>query len=294
MGARPRGKSRASSSISHEHMGARVIQIYLFTTGLAGMHVAMQKPERKIINRYVSPMQITGAMRTTATAKRSSGPSRNRTDFDTARTLNRFHVRVGTHTRRRRHVATDDTVHPHYVHHIYPVVLREHHRTVYRHTIQPIHMEDDVWEEGTVEERVRAPIYREVHHDMVKGDAARLSDARLRLSEVGGRRAGKPTEEEIWEEEERAAEAETEHEHLVEDVQPVVRRRIRRKHVHETVPVIEAHHHTKQVEAPTEADTISYNEWLKRAANSQGGDDDRLPSSEECSVDAGGSDKPQT
>ena len=34
----------------------------------------------------------------------------------------------------------------------------------------------------------------------------------------------------------------------------MVRRNVRQRHVvHETVPVIETHHHTKQVEAPTEA-----------------------------------------
>ena len=190
-------------------------------------------------------------------------------------------------------MATDDTIHPHYVHHIYPVILRQHHRTTYRHTIQPIHSDDEHWEDGSVESIVRAPIYREVHHDMTRTDADRLTDARQSLADVGGRRPGKPTTEEIWEEEEHIAEDAGEHEHIVEDVQPVVRRSVRQRHVvHETVPVIEAHHHTKQVEAPTEADAISYNEWLKRTANSQDGDD-RQPCSGECSVDADGNDEPQ-
>ena len=52
-----------------------------------------------------------------------------------------------------------------------------------------------------MDEIVRAPIYREVHHDMSKADADSLADARLRLADVGGRRAGKATVEEIWEEE---------------------------------------------------------------------------------------------
>ena len=107
-----------------------------------------------------------------------------------------------------------------------------------------------------MDEIVRAPIYREVHHDMSKADADSLADARLRMADVGGRRAGKPTVEEIWEEE-HIAEDGGKHEQVVEDVQPVVRRNVRQRHVvHETVPVIETHHHTKQVEAPTEADEI--------------------------------------
>ena len=184
-------------------------------------------------------------------------------------------------------MATDDTVHPHYVHHIYPVILRQHHRTTYRHTIQPIHSDDDHWEDGTVENIVRAPIYREVHHDMSRADADRLADARLHLADVGGRRVGKSSVEEIWEEE-HIAEDGSEHDHVIEDVQPVVRRNVRQRHVvHETVPMIETHHHTKQVEAPTEADAISYAEWLKRSAKRQA-DDDRQPCSEECSVDTDG------
>ena len=180
-------------------------------------------------------------------------------------------------------MAMDDTVHPHYVHHIYPAILRQHHRTTYRHTIQPIHSEDDHWEDGTVDNIVRAPIYREVHHDMSKADADRLADARLHLADVGVRRAGKSTVEEIWEEE-HVAENRSEHEHVVEDVQPVVRRSVRRRHVvHETVPVIEDHHHVKEVEAPTERDAISYDEWLKMAANRQA-ENDREP----CSEDSGG------
>lgn len=232
-------------------------------------------------------MQSTCGMRISATAKRSTGPHRHRLHFDTAKTLHRFRVHGGSHARRRRHVATDDTVHPHYVHHIHPVVVREHHRTTYRHTIQPVHMDGDQWEDGTVDEIVRAPIYREVHHDMSKADADSLADARLRLADVGGRRAGKATVEEIWEEE-HIAEDGGEHEHVVEDVQPVVRRNVRQRHVvHETVPVIETHHHTKQVEAPTEADAISYHEWLKRSASHQA-DDDRQPCSENCNVDTDG------
>ncbi len=148
-------------------------------------------------------------------------------------------------------------------------------------------MDGDQWEDGTVDEIVRAPIYREVHHDMSKADADSLADARLRMADVGGRRAGKPTVEEIWEEE-HIAEDGGEHEHVVEDVQPVVRRNVRQRHVvHETVPVIETHHHTKQVEAPTQADAISYHEWLKRSASHQA-DDDRQPCSENCNVDTDG------
>ena len=86
-------------------------------------------------NRCVhqSQMQSTCDMRVSATAKRSTakrstGPHRHRLHFDTAKTLHRFRVHGGSHARRRRHVATDDTVHPHYVHHIHPVVVREHHQ----------------------------------------------------------------------------------------------------------------------------------------------------------------------
>lgn len=204
-------------------------------------------------------------MNVTCSAKKSvAKDQRLRYDFD--RVLKRLNVdKKPEVTRYRRPEAYEDVVRTHYVYRRQPVIMREQIHTTIRHVIQPILEAEDLEEKHTTSrvEEYRPVRYDEYLHDISEDHKRKIADNRLRVSEAGSRVEMPDTHEEIYEQPQV-------HENVVErvkeEVQPVLRRNVKKTRVlEEIVPTVEVHERVTAVDDIRENEPITYEEYLKWA-----------------------------
>ena len=187
-----------------------------------------------------------------------------RYDFD--RVLKRLNVdKKPEVTRYRRPEAYEDVVRTHYIYRRQPVIMREQIHTTIRHVIQPVLEAEDLDEKQTVSrvEEYRPVRYDEYLHDISEDHKRKIADNRLRVSEAGSRVEMPDTHEEIYEQPQV-------HENVVErvkeEVQPVLRRNVKKTRVlEEIVPTVEVHERVTAVDDIRENEPITYEEYLKWA-----------------------------
>lgn len=204
-------------------------------------------------------------MNVTCSAKKSvAKDQRLRYDFD--RVLKRLNVdKKPEVTRYRRPEAYEDVVRTHYVYRRQPVIMREQIHTTIRHVIQPVLEAEDLDEKHTTSrvEEYRPVRYDEYLHDISEDHKRKIADNRLRVSEAGSRVEMPDTHEEIYEQPQV-------HENVVErvkeEVQPVLRRNVKKTRVlEEIVPTVEVHERVTAVDDICENEPITYEEYLKWA-----------------------------
>lgn len=204
-------------------------------------------------------------MNVTCSAKKSvAKDQRLRYDFD--RVLKRLNVdKKPEVTRYRRPEAYEDVVRTHYVYRRQPVIMREQIHTTIRHVIQPVLEAEDLDEKQTTSrvEEYRPVRYDEYLHDISEDHKRKIADNRLRVSEAGSRVEMPDTHEEIYEQPQV-------HENVVErvkeEVQPVLRRNVKKTRVlEEIVPTVEVHERVTAVDDICENEPITYEEYLKWA-----------------------------
>ena len=204
-------------------------------------------------------------MNVTCSAKKSvAKDQRLRYDFD--RVLKRLNVdKKPEVTRYRRPEAYEDVVRTHYVYRRQPVIMREQIHTTIRHVIQPVLEAEDLDEKQTTSrvEEYRPVRYDEYLHDISEDHKRKIADNRLRVSEAGSRVEMPDTHEEIYE---QPQVHEIVVERVKEEVQPVLRRNVKKTRVlEEIVPTVEVHERVTAVDDICENEPITYEEYLKWA-----------------------------
>ena len=196
--------------------------------------------------------------------KRAAVSKERKAHYDFRKVLKKLNVEKKSElTRYRRPEAYEDIVRTHYVYRKQPVILREQIHTTIRHVIQPVLEAEDVTErQGTSRVQEYRPVrYDEYLHDISEEHKQKIADNRLRVSEAGSRVEMPDTHEEIFEEPQI-------HENVVkrvkEEVQPVLRRNVKKTRVmEEIVPSVEIHERVTAVEDIRENDPITFKEYLK-------------------------------
>lgn len=152
--------------------------------------------------------------------------------------------------------AVDQTVQHHYERRQQPVIVRENHNVEIKQVIQPIEYEEEV--ENEHQEFVRAYAYNEQLHDMTPHhreirDQNRRSMNLTRHETLPDTHETLPLEPIV---EERYFN------HVVEEIQPVLKQRKFHRHVlTEYVPIFEKHMHVSNIAELTTASPIKKSEW---------------------------------
>ncbi len=147
-----------------------------------------------------------------------------------------------------------------YVKNIQEVVVSEQHDVELRHVIQPI--TEDVLKPTQSHERHRPAVYRESVQQYSQEDLNRSEVNENALTAMGEH----TVEEDIVEEVAMEPVVTQRHvKHVIEVVQPVVKRRVVVPHVvNETVPIFEKHVRYNRVNEIHTLPAITYSEWVER------------------------------
>ncbi len=202
-------------------------------------------------------------MNIVAASKRPLGRD-GRASYDFDRMFKRFNIDKRSNVARYRRPETyEDVVTTHHVYHVQPIIMREQVHTTIRHVVQPVLESEEVTEKhqvGRVQE-FRPVQYDEYIHDISEEHKQKISDNRRRVAEAGSRIEMPDTHEEVYEEPQVH---ETVVERVKEEIQPVLKRNIRKtKVMHEVVPKVEVHERITAVEDVTENKPIAFDEYLK-------------------------------
>lgn len=181
--------------------------------------------------------------------------------------LSRYGAHGGTVERKHLPPAVEEVVQHRHVNRIQKVIVKEDHEVHVEQSILPII--EDLEEEGDVQERTQAPSYRETHHDMPQELVSKRMQNRQAMVDIGRN----ITEDDIQETVED--EPIVEHRrfiHTVVEVQPVIRRKIRRSHVvHTIAPIFEKSLRISHIADLHEHKAISMAEWNRQQRQLENG-----------------------
>jgi hypothetical protein len=136
----------------------------------------------------------------------------------------------------------------------------EHHNVLIKPVLQPI--EEEVWEAPEVVEKVRPTEYVEVQHPMHAEHSQLQQEHNDILAGMGSHKILEDIEFEQDSEDEVLHERT--YEHIVEEITPIIRRKVVKRHeIRETVPVFERHFHV-HISPIVEFKPISMTEWRSR------------------------------
>lgn len=182
-------------------------------------------------------------------------------DLVKERLIRRFGTRKDSYEQTENPVAVETVEQHHYQKNLQEVVVQEHHEVELRHVLQPI-VEDQI-ASTQYHEKARAPEYTEIKHEYEDVEIERRQTQEDAMANIGSHVIAEDTFEVI------NNEPVVQHrvfKHIIEQVQPVVKRKVVVPHVvTEVVPRFEKHVHFKRVHDVQELKPITWAEWVKRS-----------------------------
>ena len=141
----------------------------------------------------------------------------------------------------------------------------EHHTVLIKPVLQPV--EEEVWEAPEVVEKVRPTEYIEVQHP-VHAEHSRMQQEHTEI--LAGMGSHTILEDiEFEQESEDEVLHERTYEHVVEEITPIIRRKVVKRHeIRDTIPVFERHFHV-HISPMVEFKPISMTEWRTRYQKKQ-------------------------
>ena len=181
--------------------------------------------------------------------------------------LSRYGAHGGTVEKKHLPPAVEEVVQHHHVNRIIPVIVREDHEVHVEQSILPII--ENLEEEGDVQERTQAPSFREVHHDMPQDLVSKRMQNRQAMVDIGRNITEDDTQETV---EDEPIVEHRRYIHRIEEVQPVIRRKIRRSHlVHTITPVFEKSLRISHIADLHEHKAITMAEWNRQQRQLENG-----------------------
>ncbi len=181
--------------------------------------------------------------------------------------LSRYGAHGGTVEKKHLPPAVEEVVQHHHVNRIIPVIVREDHEVHVEQSILPII--ENLEEEGDVQERTQAPSFREVHHDMPQDLVSKRMQNRQAMVDIGRNITEDDTQETVEDEpivEHRRSSTQS------SEVQPVIRRRIRKSHVvHTIAPIFEKSLRISHIADLHEHKAITMAEWNRQQRQLENG-----------------------
>ena len=178
--------------------------------------------------------------------------------------LSRYGAHGGTVERKHLPPAVEEVVQHHHVNRIQKVIVKEDHEVHVEQSILPII--EDLEEEGDVQERTQAPQYKEFHHDMPQELVSKRMQS---MVDIGRNITEDDTQETV--EDEPIVEHRV-FRHHIEEIQPVIRRRIRKSHVvHTITPIFEKSLRISHIADLHEHRAITMAEWNRQQRQLENG-----------------------
>lgn len=176
------------------------------------------------------------------------------------RLISKYGSRKDTFEQHVNAPAVETTEQHQYVKNVQEVIVDEQHEIEVRQVIQPVVDEQVV--DADIQERMRVPQYRELSHHFADVDVLKRRTNEDIMTDMGSHTVADDIIEEVSLEpivQQRVFK------HVVETVQPVIRRRIVKPHVvNELIPVFQKQVFYKHVSDMTQLKPITWQEYQKR------------------------------
>jgi hypothetical protein len=183
-----------------------------------------------------------------------------RLDVFKDRLIQKFGTRKDSYERSENAVAVETIEQHHYQKNLQEVVVQEHHEVELRHVLQPI-VEEEV-APTQYHNKSRAPEFSEIKHEYDEVELERRQTQEGALSNIGSHVVAEDTSETVTLE---PVVQQRVFKHVIEQVQPVLKRKVYYPHVvTEVVPRFEKHVHFKGVLDVQELKPLTLAEWKKR------------------------------
>lgn len=177
------------------------------------------------------------------------------------RLIQKFGTRKDSYERTEHPVAVETLEQHHYQKNVQEVIVQEHHEVELRHVLQPI-VEEQV-ASTQFHDRTRAAEFTEVRHEYDDVDLRKREQQESSLSNIGSHIVAEDTSEIVNLE---PVVQQRVFKHVIEEIQPVVRRKVYYPHVvTEVVPRFEKHVHFKGVHDLQELQPMTMSEWRQRS-----------------------------